>query len=390
MFSVFQVVLKCSRVKNYSFRAGLPRLWCFYKSGVLGVGNFCYREDSDSAGLGEAWHFASLKGSQVMRLLVWCGCWFSDCAVGGRVRTVKLQQDTDTFYIRKEGEIKHAYCYTELLPNRMGMMMIIRKLGKYNSSFPRPHQPVSTNKVSCLQYVCRTYSDVCLSPYLYITEPPAPSLCLTQWFLSGPGGLSLYFNNNSLRLFSSVSPSSSWKLKTLPGEGWSCLWGQHLPWQPWCPLFKGTVSQGSQSCRTQGGQSRAPWQSLRPAVAHASAALLLSSQVRSAWSQPHLLPAVSAGVSSEMASAATRGPSPGPVHTLAKTQASHLCRYKRENVNWFWTVKSAAWNWVPYLKTYCSRMASARECCGAVVPHFSSFLSGSSPFLDVFQDASGN
>ena len=105
---------------------------------------------------------------------------------------------------------------------------------------------------------------------------------------------------------------------------------------------------------------------------------------------PRLLPAVSAGVSSGMASAATRGPAPGPVHALAKTQASHLCRYKRENVNWFWTVKSATWNWAPYLKTYGSRMASARECCGAVVPHFPRFLSGSSPFLDVFQEASGN
>ena len=54
MFSVFQVVLKCSQLKNYSFRAGLHRLRCFYKSGVLGVGSFCYREDSDAAGLGEA------------------------------------------------------------------------------------------------------------------------------------------------------------------------------------------------------------------------------------------------------------------------------------------------------------------------------------------------
>lgn len=75
----------------------------------------------------------------------------------------------------------------------------------------------------------------------------------------------------------------------------------------------------------------------------------------------------------------TCSPSPDPIE--AKTQTSYLSGYKRKNVNWLLTEKSASWKWASHLRRYWgrSKMASTGECSGAVVLTFPGFLSGEHP-----------
>lgn len=171
-----------------------------------------------------------------------------------KVRIVTVEEDANNIFWVQKGEVEHACCYTGFLQNRL-MMKVIGKLGKYNSSVPRPHQSVSTNKVSCLQYVC---SATRMSParrYLRITELRTPSLHLPRGFLGGPGIShfisAIVFSGSSARYLLVPSGNSTYPLERGVPRGWSC------PGSPGVHS-RGAVSRGPKGAEPRGVRTGLP------------------------------------------------------------------------------------------------------------------------------------